>query len=373
MKILYFDCQMGAAGDMLTAALYELLDDEGKKKFLDMINNAGIEGVTSTAEPSIKCGITGTHMKVIVDGEEEDEHIHSNHGHEHHGHHHHEEHEHHHEHQEHEHGSEHEHHHHAEMHDIEHIIGDLKIPGNVKEDAVKVYGFIAEAESHAHGKPVTDIHFHEVGTKDAVADVVSVCLLMDMIKPDKVLASSINVGSGHVHCAHGVLPVPAPATAFILRDVPIYQGHIKCELCTPTGAALLKYFGDSFGDMPVMSIKAVGYGMGKKDFEAANCVRAILGEDFMKSGSPLPETDKNVICDGRPEEKFDSSDGLSNDCIGEIHTDASDRYSLRSHHGGQDNRDPAEEKKADNSENAGARKVRERALYYGIMALMGRL
>lgn len=185
--------------------------------------------------------------------------------HHHHHHHHHEE----------EHGHQHQH---NDMHGIEHLIGDLKVPDKVKEDAISVYKLIAEAESHAHGKPVTDIHFHEVGTKDAVADVVSVCLLMNMLKPDKILASSINVGSGHVHCAHGVLPVPAPATAYILRDVPIYQGHIKCELCTPTGAALLKHYVSEYGDMPVMKTGSIGYGMGKKDLEQANCVRAFLGE-----------------------------------------------------------------------------------------------
>lgn len=277
MRLIYFDCSMGAAGDMLTAALYELLDDEDRKIFLDTINNAGIPGVTSTAEPSEKCGIYGTHMKVLVDGHEEEEH-HHDHGHHHdhdHGHGHSHEHEHHHDHEEHEH---HHHHEHADMHGIEHIINDLKIPDNVKEDAKQVYMLIAEAESHAHNRPVGEIHFHEVGTKDAIADVVSVCLLMDMIKPDKVMASAVNVGSGHVHCAHGVLPVPAPATAYILRDVPIYQGHVQSELCTPTGAALLKHFAGEFTDMPVMRIKSTGYGMGMKDFEQANCVRAFLSE-----------------------------------------------------------------------------------------------
>ncbi len=141
-----------------------------------------------------------------------------------------------------------------------------------------VYGLIAEAESHAHGVPVTEIHFHEVGTMDAIADVAAVCLLMDRLAPDQVLASPVHVGSGTVRCAHGILPVPAPATAYILKDVPIYGGRIRGELCTPTGAALLKHFVDRFGDMPVMRVQSIGYGMGRKDFEAANCVRAILGE-----------------------------------------------------------------------------------------------
>ena len=141
-----------------------------------------------------------------------------------------------------------------------------------------VYGLIAEAESHAHGVPVTEIHFHEVGTMDAIADITAVCLLMNKIAPDQVIVSPVHVGSGHVHCAHGILPVPAPATAYILNGVPMYGGAVKGELCTPTGAALLKHFATRFGDMPVMRTEAIGYGMGKKDFEQANCIRAMLGE-----------------------------------------------------------------------------------------------
>lgn len=140
-----------------------------------------------------------------------------------------------------------------------------------------VYRLIAEAESHVHGRPVEEIHFHEVGTMDAVADVTAVCLLMDRLEIDRVVVSPVHVGSGQVRCAHGILPVPAPATAYLLRDVPIYGGQIRGELCTPTGAALLKHFAAQFGEMPVMRLQAIGYGMGKKDFKAANCVRAMLG------------------------------------------------------------------------------------------------
>lgn len=154
----------------------------------------------------------------------------------------------------------------------------MKISPKVKEDVLAVYTLIAEAESHSHGVPVSDIHFHEVGTMDAIADITAVCLLMEKLAPQQVIVSPVHVGSGHVRCAHGILPVPAPATAYILRNVPIYGGGIKGELCTPTGAALLKHFASSFGDMPIMKIQAIGYGMGKKDFEAANCVRLFLGE-----------------------------------------------------------------------------------------------
>ena len=113
---------------------------------------------------------------------------------------------------------------------------------------------------------------------DAIADVAAVCLLMNEIAPDEVIASPIHVGSGYVRCAHGVLPVPAPATAYLLQGIPTYGGVIKSELCTPTGAALLKYFAKSFGERPVMTVQSIGYGMGNKDFPTANCVRAMLGE-----------------------------------------------------------------------------------------------
>lgn len=280
MKTLYLDCGMGAAGDMLAAALFELLPD--REAFLRDLEAAGIPGVRFQPEPMEKCGITGTHMGVTVNGEEEesfDAHLHAHHHDEAHCH---------------EHAHEHGHHHHSGLHDIEHIVmGHLQASRKVKEDVMAVYGLIAEAESHAHGVPVSEIHFHEVGTLDAVADITAVCMLMERLAPDQVIASPVHVGSGHVHCAHGILPVPAPATAYILKDVPIYGGQIEGELCTPTGAALLKHFATGFGSMPVMKTEAIGYGMGKKDFPAANCLRAFLGETEDRQET-VPELSCNV-------------------------------------------------------------------------------
>lgn len=267
MKTLYLDCGMGAAGDMLAAALLELIPD--RDGFIGWMNSFGLPGVTVTQEPSVKCGITGTHFSVKVHGEEEESHDHHDFGTHY---------------PEHSHG----HHQHRSMDDIAHIVCDhLSVPQKVKKDIIAVYELIAEAESHAHGVPVSDIHFHEVGTMDAIADITAVCLLMNEIAPDEVVVSPIHVGSGKVRCAHGVLPVPAPATAYILKDVPIYGGQIQGELCTPTGAALLKHFATKFGPMPVMRTQAIGYGMGKKDFEAANCVRAMLGEREGKTDTVL--------------------------------------------------------------------------------------
>lgn len=247
MKLLYLECNMGAAGDMLMAALLELLPDPAA--FLDTMNCIGLPDVHVSAEPVIRCGVRGTHVTVAVHGHEEDEHLHDHH-----------------------------HHPHSTMADICHAIDHLAVSQNVKDRAKAVYGRIAAAESAVHGQPVEVVHFHEVGAWDAVADVVGVCLAMEQLAPDRIIVSPVHVGCGHVKCAHGLLPVPAPATALLLRDVPVYGGEVRGELCTPTGAALLTEFADSFGASPIMSTKKIGYGMGTKEFERANCVRAFWGE-----------------------------------------------------------------------------------------------
>lgn len=295
MKTLYLECNMGAAGDMLTAALLELHPDP--QGFVERMNRLGLPGVVFAAQPAVKCGITGTQVSVTVGGEEEESHdvplhshvhetaqdeAHPGHAHDHvhvHDHEHTHDHEHIHDH-EHSHGHEHGHghHHHAGMGDIRHILSHLDIPQPVRQDAEAVYQLIAQAESHAHGRPVEEIHFHEVGTLDAVTDVVAVCWLLHDLAPEQIVASPVHVGCGQVRCAHGILPVPAPATAYILQGVPTYGGSVQGELCTPTGAALLKHFVQRFGSSPVMRVEKTGYGMGKKDFEAANCVRAMLGQ-----------------------------------------------------------------------------------------------
>lgn len=247
MRTLYIDCQMGAAGDMLSAALLELLPDPDG--FLRQINALHIPGVQVVREDATKCGITGTHLCVTVNGAEEDSH----------------------------HSHDHEHHHRS-LHEIEHVLSHLDISKKIKYEVLAIYDRIAQAESEVHGVPVFQIHFHEVGAMDALADILMTCLLMDKIAPEQVIVSPVHVGSGSVRCAHGILPVPAPATACLLRDVPIYGGSIQGELCTPTGAALLTHFATSFGPMPVMRTSAIGYGMGKKDFPQANCVRVLLGQ-----------------------------------------------------------------------------------------------
>lgn len=281
MKTLYIECNMGAAGDMLTAALSELVPNVDG--FMEQLKALGIPGVEYERDYKFTFGIRGAHMHIYVNGKEEvsedvheHHHEHSHEGEHHHDHEHSYEGEHHHDH---EHSHDHHHdHHHTSMADVAEIVASMPVSDKVKKDVLGVYGLIAEAESEAHGKPVNEIHFHEVGNMDAIADVTAVCLLMERIGAEKIICSPVHVGSGNVRCAHGILPVPTPATAHILQGVPMYGGRIQGELCTPTGAALLKYFSDEFGEMPVMSVEKIGIGAGNKEFEAANIVRVFLGE-----------------------------------------------------------------------------------------------
>lgn len=276
MRTIYLDCSMGAAGDMLMAALLELLPE--KDTFLQKMQSLGLPGLEISAEPSVKCGITGTHMRVLIHGEEEShpEHAVEEHAHSHadapeaaHAH-------------------VHVHpHHHTDLNELTHRISHLNVSEAVRSNILAVYQSIADAESRVHGVPVEQIHFHEVGSLDALADITGVCLLMELLAPEQVLASPVHVGSGQVRCAHGILPVPAPATALLLEGIPIYGGSIRGELCTPTGAALLRRFVTRFGPLPPMRVEKTGYGMGMKDFEAANCVRAMLGQTEESAGHIL--------------------------------------------------------------------------------------
>lgn len=257
MKTLYIDCGMGAAGDMLAAALLELLPD--KQALLAQMNDLGLPGVEISAQRAVKCGVTGTHFRVAIQGREEDEH----------------------------------HHTHSGLGQIRSLVEALPIPTIVKLDVLAVYRLIAQAESQVHGVPVEHIHLHEVGALDAVADITAVCLLLHQLDVEQIVASPVHVGSGSVRCAHGVLPVPAPATALLLQGIPSYGGEIAGELCTPTGAALLKHFVQKFGPQPMMATQAVGYGMGKKDFPRANCLRVLLG-DTQQPGAEILELRCNI-------------------------------------------------------------------------------
>lgn len=294
-KILYLECKTGAAGDMLMGALYGLLTEEQKVLFLEKLN-AISEEVCVIPQEICKQGIGGVHMKVEINGEEEgiahthehshcaehsheEAHMHSHeddheHAHHHegaqiHNHHHHED--------EHVHVHHHGHHAHTSVASILEKISVLDMSDAVKRDAEGIYRNIAAAESKVHQTDMEQIHFHEVGSVDALIDVVGSCLALELLGVDEVQASPVCVGNGTVRCAHGILPVPAPATAEIIKGMPVYCSSFDGELLTPTGAAILKYFVKTYTKEMHMEIEEIGYGFGTKDFAQLSCVRAFLG------------------------------------------------------------------------------------------------
>lgn len=294
-KILYLECKTGAAGDMLMGALYGLLTEEQKVLFLEKLN-AISEEVCVIPQEICKQGIGGVHMKVEINGGEEgiahthehshcaehsheEAHMHSHeddheHAHHHegaqiHNHHHHED--------EHVHVHHHGHHAHTSVASILEKISVLDMSDSVKKNAEGIYRNIAAAESKVHQTDMEQIHFHEVGSVDALIDVVGSCLALELLGVDEVQASPVCVGNGTVRCAHGILPVPAPATAEIVKGMPVYCSSFDGELLTPTGAAILKYFVETYTKEMHMEIEEIGYGFGTKDFAQLSCVRAFLG------------------------------------------------------------------------------------------------
>lgn len=268
MKILYLDMTMGAAGDMLSGALFSLFAKEQQKKILDQLNSMGLTGVRIDAVQTSSCGIEGIHMHVQVHGQEEGQtKTHELNGH---------------------------HHIHATLDQIYSVVDRLIVPDDVKAEVKEVYGNLADAESRAHGVPVSEIHFHEVGMMDAVMDITSTLYMLFLLDVDRVIVSPIRTGYGTVHCAHGILPVPAPATACLLEGVPSFSGDIEGEMCTPTGAALASHLADSFSYMPLIKVEKIGYGLGTKKTGALNAVRAVLGADETEFTDTKIELNANI-------------------------------------------------------------------------------
>lgn len=288
MKRLFLDCQMGIAGDMLTATLLGLVDNP--QTWINQLNQMGIPDVTYSLISKEDKGVEGYRVVVTINDIEESENhkgssndqYHSNHHNDYYLHgthykddkhtekHTHNEHVLHHVHSE-------EHIHGRDLQEVTNIINSLSISDVCKQNAINVYHLVAQAEAKVHKSTVTQIHFHELGMLDAIADIVAVCVLLEKLKFDEIIISPIHVGTGTVHCAHGELPVPAPATMELLAGIPMYADYqIKGELCTPTGVALAKYFGTSFSIMPVMTPTIVSYGFGTKQFERPNCIRAFV-------------------------------------------------------------------------------------------------
>lgn len=263
MKRLHIDCSSGAAGDMLAAALLELHPDSASA--LARLNAAGIPGVAFERSPATRCGIAGTQLVVTVAGQTE-------------------------------------HAPHAPSHsqrtlsDILSIVSSLALPAPVLADAAAVYRLLADAESRVHGRPVGEIHFHELGTLDAIADIAAVCFLLAELAPAEITATPVNVGAGRVRAAHGWLPVPAPATAVLLEGIPARADPdpgFSGELCTPTGAALLRHFVRRYGPMPLLAASRIGHGAGSADFpDRPNLLRCTLGD---APDSPLPGTRGEIV------------------------------------------------------------------------------
>lgn len=281
MKILYLDLGMGAAGDMLAGALLGLLDEKARAETLETLNAALPAGVAATCERAAQHGLAGWKFTVTVDGAEETPHPSP--------------------------AAEETdchgpsglamtgtgtHHVHRDLADIAGIVAGMGLDEAVGAQVLEVYRAIAAAEGEAHGAPAELVHFHELGALDAVADVTAAALALHALGAVRVAASPVALGGGTVRCAHGVLPVPAPATALLLRGVPACAGPVESELCTPTGAALVHMFVQDFGAMPCMAAQRVGYGFGTKAFpERPNCVRAILGEAEETDGEEMRRAD----------------------------------------------------------------------------------
>lgn len=210
---------------MLLAALLELCDTPGE--ILENIEGMGIPNLQVKSEKTEREGLLGTQIHITVEDDIDAG---------------------------------------RTLTDVHEIIDSLAVSDQVKKDVKGVYQIIAEAEAVVHETDLNHVHFHEVGALSAIADITGVCMVMETLAADKVIASPIHVGSGTVKCAHGVLPVPAPATARIVADLPTYSGDVLGELCTPTGAALVKYFADAFVQVPEGTAVKSGRGFGTKVF-----------------------------------------------------------------------------------------------------------
>ena len=256
-KVLYFDCFAGISGDMTVGALIDLGADE--KELLRCLDSLHLHGYRIEIKKALKNGISGTDFNVIIEEE-----------HSHHSHHH--------------------HHHSRNLSDISEIINSSALDSSVKELSLKMFHEIAVAESKIHAKSIDEIHFHEVGAIDSIVDIVASAICLNMIKPDKIISSPLNLGEGTVECAHGVFPVPAPATAEILKGIPVYSSGIKKEMTTPTGAAIIKCISTEFSSFPAMKIFSTGYGLGKRNLEVPNVLRAVIGETDYSEKKMMIET-----------------------------------------------------------------------------------
>ena len=239
MKVAYFDCFAGASGDMILGAL---VDSGLSIKLLQSeIAKLKLSHYELQARKVVKRGIGGSQVHVIVD-------------------------------------EEHHRQHHRNLADIEAIIIDSDLEPGVKQSSIEVFNRLACAEANVHRTAIDKIHFHEVGAMDAIIDVVGAIAGIRALGIDTVISSPLHLGCGTVECAHGILPVPAPATAELIKDVPCYSSDVKGELLTPTGAAILTTLAVDFCPMPPIYVKQIGYGAGTSSFLLPNMLRLMIGE-----------------------------------------------------------------------------------------------
>jgi len=239
MRIAYFDCFSGIGGNMILGALVDAgLEVERLKTELAHLPVSGCtSGYTLKVQKVRRRGLRGTYVEVEVSEKGVERHL----------------------------------------HEIEEIIGGSDLPDDVKAQSLAIFQRLAEAEAHVHGIPVERVHFHEVGAMDAIVDVVGAAVGLWLLGIERVYASPVHVGRGTVTCAHGTLPVPAPATQELLRGVPIYGRDVDAELVTPTGAAILTTLVAKFGAAPPMQVEQVGYGAGGHDLPLPNLLRVSIG------------------------------------------------------------------------------------------------
>jgi uncharacterized protein (TIGR00299 family) protein len=275
LKVLYYDCFCGISGDMNLGALLDLGVDQAY-----LIRELAKLQVDSEYDikisKAVKMGICGTKVDVILNPADHD---HQDHREMHHDHDEHKEHDDHHVHDSHthQHHIEQHEHQHRNLQDIERIINGSDLSARVKELSLDMFRRIAHAEAKIHGKSLDEVHFHEVGATDSIVDMVGAAIALDYLKVERIMASPVQVGGGFVKCAHGLLPVPAPATMEILKDIPIKSGLVSFETTTPTGAAILAANVEKFTDRMEFSVERIGYGIGNRDLEVPNVLRVYLG------------------------------------------------------------------------------------------------
>ncbi|MCI9262673.1 LarC family nickel insertion protein [uncultured Adlercreutzia sp.] len=285
--LLYLECTAGISGDMAAAALLDLGADEAVVR--QALDSLPVEGFSVEITRVVKSGLDACDFNVVLDDEHEN-HDHDMaylHGPSHsHAHDHAHDHDH-----DHDHGHAHDHHHshsydhgtahaHRGLRDIEAIIKAASMTEGAKQLATAMFAIVAEAEARAHGIPVDEVHFHEVGAVDSIADIVAIAVAVDQLAPAGVVVTDLPCGRGTVRCQHGLIPVPAPATAFIAQahDIPLTPVAVEGELVTPTGAAVVAALRTQ-GQLPErFTIKGIGMGAGKRAYETSGILRAMLIE-----------------------------------------------------------------------------------------------